>query len=165
MLNKLKKDNQGFTIIEVMIVLAIGGMIILVVLLAVPAVQRNARNTAIKSDASAVAGAISEFSSNNDGAKPVAANSDNVSGTVTINNASGTAATAKIQASTTWFDGDGAPGAAITPVAGELRVYFGAKCPVTVTGASVLPTTNTRGTAIVYGVETSGGVQAKCLDT
>ena len=40
MLNKLKKsDKDGFTIIEVMIVLAIAGLILLIVFLAVPALQ------------------------------------------------------------------------------------------------------------------------------
>ena len=40
-----KKRAEGFTIIEVLIVLAIAGLILLVVFLAVPALQRNARNT------------------------------------------------------------------------------------------------------------------------
>ena len=48
MLSKLKKSNQGFTIIEVMIVLAIAGLILLIVFLAVPALQRNGRNTTKK---------------------------------------------------------------------------------------------------------------------
>ena len=50
MLQNLKKRNQGFTIIEVMIVLAIAGLIMLIVFLAVPALQRNQRNTARKQD-------------------------------------------------------------------------------------------------------------------
>ena len=44
-----KKDQKGFTIIEVMIVLAIAGLIIAVVLVAVPQLQRNQRNNARKS--------------------------------------------------------------------------------------------------------------------
>ena len=55
MLTKLQKRNtEGFTIIEVMIVLAIAALILLIVLLAVPALQRQFRNTAIKNDASSV---------------------------------------------------------------------------------------------------------------
>src|SRR3954468_16752581 len=100
MLKKLRTNNKGFTIIEVMIVLAIAGLIILIVLLAVPALQRNGRNTAIKNDASAVTAGVSEFSSNNDGAIPLKANSSAASGTVTMNNATGTAADAKVQSST-----------------------------------------------------------------
>lgn len=70
MLKKLQKDNKGFTIIEVMIVLAIAGLILLIVFLAVPALQRNQRNTQRKNDASHVAGLISEYQSNNNGALP-----------------------------------------------------------------------------------------------
>jgi prepilin-type N-terminal cleavage/methylation domain-containing protein len=168
MLNKLKKSNQkGFTIIEVMIVLAIAGLIILIVLLAVPALQRNSRNTAIKNDASAITAAISEFKSNNDGALPAAANSAlTAGGTVTLNNATpGTPATAKVQGSTAYTDGTGAPAAAVTPAVGNLYVYFGAKCPATVTGVTVQPTANTRSTAVVYAIESASSTAAKCIDS
>jgi prepilin-type N-terminal cleavage/methylation domain-containing protein len=70
MLNKLKKRNEGFTIIEVLIVLAIAGLILLVVFLAVPALQRNSRNTQRKADVSAVLGAVQEFSNSNAGTLP-----------------------------------------------------------------------------------------------
>jgi prepilin-type N-terminal cleavage/methylation domain-containing protein len=58
------KNTDGFTIIEVIIVLAIAGLIILIVLLAVPALQRNARNTSRKSDATIVAEAVYEYNTN-----------------------------------------------------------------------------------------------------
>ncbi|MDQ3065292.1 MAG: prepilin-type N-terminal cleavage/methylation domain-containing protein, partial [bacterium] len=41
MLSRIKNNNKGFTIIEVLIVLAIAGLIMLIVFLAVPALQRN----------------------------------------------------------------------------------------------------------------------------
>lgn len=73
MFSKFKKSkSDGFTIIEVMIVLAIAGLIMLIVFLAVPALQRTARNTQRKSDAAAVASAIANFTSNNGGALPTA---------------------------------------------------------------------------------------------
>ena len=67
-----KKTSAGFTIIEVLIVLAIAGLIILIVLLAIPALQRNNRNTARKSDVARIAGAVTNFVSNNNGAVPAA---------------------------------------------------------------------------------------------
>ena len=67
MLDRLKKDNKGFTIIEVLIVLAIAGLIMLIVFLAVPALQRNQRNNARNSDASRIAAAISECLANRNG--------------------------------------------------------------------------------------------------
>lgn len=70
MLRKLNKDNKGFTIIEVLIVLAIAGLIMLVVFLAVPALQRNQRNTGRRSDAGRIAAAVNTYSANNNGAVP-----------------------------------------------------------------------------------------------
>ena len=64
-LKALSRNEKGFTIIEVMIVLAIAGLIVLVVFLAVPALQRNSRNTQRKNDVQAVLGAIQEWISNN----------------------------------------------------------------------------------------------------
>src|SRR4051812_17294008 len=69
MVSKLRKQ-KGFTIIEVLIVLAIAGLILLVVFLAVPALQRNSRNTQRKGDIQKMLGAISEYSSNNSGKVP-----------------------------------------------------------------------------------------------
>lgn len=68
MLSKLKKSNSsGFTIIEVMIVLAIAGLILLIVFLAVPALQRNARNTQRKTDVGTIGAAANTIKSNNNG--------------------------------------------------------------------------------------------------
>ena len=69
--NKYKsKREQGFTIIEVLIVLAIAGLIILIVFLAVPALQRNSRNTQRRNDVSAMLGAVQEHINNNGGNLP-----------------------------------------------------------------------------------------------
>jgi prepilin-type N-terminal cleavage/methylation domain-containing protein len=69
----LKKNNRGFTIIEVMIVLVIAAVIILLVFLAVPALQRNSRNTQRKEDVSKILAAVNEWSTNNNGALPTTA--------------------------------------------------------------------------------------------
>ena len=45
-----ERDNKGFTIVEVMIVLAIAGLVMAVVFVAVPALQRNQRNGARQND-------------------------------------------------------------------------------------------------------------------
>ena len=67
MLNKLKQRKQGFTIIEVLIVLAIAGLILLIVFLAVPALQRNSRNTQRRNDVARELGAAQEVLNNNNG--------------------------------------------------------------------------------------------------
>ena len=68
-MKKLQKDQRGFTIIEVLIVLAIAGLIMLIVFLAVPALQRNSRNTQRSNDASLVGGAMNDGLSNRNGQK------------------------------------------------------------------------------------------------
>ena len=82
MLQKLKqgKKEEGFTIIEVLIVLAIAGLILLVVFLAVPALQRNSRNTQRKNDVNAIMGAVNEFLSNNAGKLPTGSTTTEING-------------------------------------------------------------------------------------
>lgn len=62
-----KTDSKGFTIIEVLIVLAIAGLIMLVIFLAVPALQRNQRNNARQSDANLVVAAVNDCVTNRNG--------------------------------------------------------------------------------------------------
>jgi prepilin-type N-terminal cleavage/methylation domain-containing protein len=86
MLSKLKKSNkeEGFTIIEVLIVLAIAGLILLIVFLAVPALQRNSRNTNRRNDASALTAAVSEYEDNNNGTLPAALVATAIAGTFNV---------------------------------------------------------------------------------
>lgn len=146
-----QRKQQGFTIVEVLIVLAIAGLIILVVLLAVPALQRNGRNTAMKNDASAVAGGVSEFQSNNDGIMPtdIAQNG----ATVTLSGPTGTAATtAKVQGGTGVSETAGNQ-----PPLGKIYVHFGQRCD---------NATSTRATAVWYSTENSSTTpQYKCVDS
>ncbi len=65
-----KQKTSGFTIIEVLIVLAIAGLIMLIVFLAVPALQRNARNTQRRNDIGSVLSGITEFTNDNQGTLP-----------------------------------------------------------------------------------------------
>ena len=60
-------NKKGFTIIEVVLVLAIAALIFLMVFLAWPALQRSQRDSARKNDASNVASAIGNYKSNNNG--------------------------------------------------------------------------------------------------
>ena len=70
-MNLINKNNKkGFTIIEVVLVLAIAGLIFLMVFLALPALQRSQRDTQRKNDASRLRAAITDYSSNNRGALP-----------------------------------------------------------------------------------------------
>lgn len=60
-----QRNEKGFTIIEVVLVLAIAGLIFLMVFIALPALQRSQRDNSRKNDASTVAASINTYRSNN----------------------------------------------------------------------------------------------------
>ena len=60
----------GFTIIEVVLVLAIAGLIFLMVFIALPALQRSQRDTQRRNDLSKVSEAITQYQTNNQGKLP-----------------------------------------------------------------------------------------------
>lgn len=69
----MKKQNinpKGFTIIEVILVLAIGSLIILMALVALPSLQASQRDTQRKTDYSTLEAAITSYTSNNRGKLP-----------------------------------------------------------------------------------------------
>jgi prepilin-type N-terminal cleavage/methylation domain-containing protein len=75
-MNKIlqKKKASGFTIIEVIIVLAIAGLIMVVVFIAVPQLQRNQRNSAREAVVNRVATEVNNYAGNNTGNIPTANN-------------------------------------------------------------------------------------------
>lgn len=83
MLNKIGKKlgykDGGFTIIEVMIVLAVAGLIMAIVLVAIPQLQRSQRNTARRDIANRIKIEVDSYSGNNTGKIPVASGSNTAS--------------------------------------------------------------------------------------
>lgn len=67
MIKQNTNSKKGFTIIEVVLVLAIAGLIFLMVFIAWPALQRNQRDTQRRNDYSMLSTAISGFITNNGG--------------------------------------------------------------------------------------------------
>ena len=63
-------QKPAFTIIEVVLVLAIAGLIFLMVFIALPALQRNQRDTQRKNDMSRLKTAIDSYKANNRGKVP-----------------------------------------------------------------------------------------------
>jgi len=66
------KKEKGFTIIEVVLVLAIAGLIFLMVFIALPALQRSQRDTQRKNDLARLNTALTSYQSNNKGKLPSA---------------------------------------------------------------------------------------------
>ena len=69
-INKRDRQESGFTIVEVMIVLAIAGLILAIVFIAVPALQRNSRDAQRKADISGLQSAVATYVGNNNGSVP-----------------------------------------------------------------------------------------------
>ncbi len=68
----VQQKAKGFTIIEVVLVLAIAGLIFLMVFIALPALQRSQRDSARKSEVGTVVSSIQQYMSNNRNAIPTA---------------------------------------------------------------------------------------------
>ena len=65
-----KNNKKAFTIIEVVLVLAIAGLICLMVFIALPALQRGQRNTRRRQDMARILSAVTEYQTNNNGKSP-----------------------------------------------------------------------------------------------
>lgn len=162
MLKKLKRPKEsGFTIIEVLIVLAIAGLILLIVFLAVPALQRNARNTARKNDVAAALGAVSEFENNNNGSLPVVA--CGAANPYTLSTGSCAAPTGTpAQFKQGYYTGAPAvaAGAQAALATDTMRVDTGAACSAG--GATVAG--GARAIAVQYEIEANGTLSPTCQD-
>ena len=64
------KSKKGFTIIEVVLVLAIAGLIFLMVFIALPAMQRSQRDTQRRDDMARFMSQLSQYQANNAGNTP-----------------------------------------------------------------------------------------------
>jgi prepilin-type N-terminal cleavage/methylation domain-containing protein len=169
MSKKLSKKEKGFTIIEVMIVLAIAGLIMLVVFLAVPALQRNSRNTSKKQDIGRVAAALNEWESNNSGTT-FTAGAGNANLTSVVNSAGTLSQYTLVPAaaiganSFTVAVGTQAamPAGAANVNLGSIQVVTGATCG---TSGATVASSNTRAIALQYLTESGGGnTNALCQD-
>lgn len=64
------KSKKGFTIIEVVLVLAIAGLIFLMVFIALPALQRSQRDTQRRDDMARFLSQLNQYQANNNGKVP-----------------------------------------------------------------------------------------------
>ena len=73
-MTKINSNKKGFTIIEVVLVLAIAGLIFMMVFIALPALQRSQRDTQRSNDVARVQTALNNYQANNRGAIPTDGN-------------------------------------------------------------------------------------------
>lgn len=158
-----KKLTKGFTIIEVLIVLAIAGLILAIVFLAVPALQRNSRNNAIRSDSANVLAAINEYVANNSGSLPPST-ANQTGPTICIGSAPAPcpvgSSEAKVRGGTivTWQANSNAP-----TVLGTIYLVLNTKCNGNSFGTY---NASPRAAAAGFLVESSGSANSpQCIET
>lgn len=161
MLQNLKnKRQEGFTIIEVMIVLVIAAVILLIVFLAVPALQRNSRNTQAKNEAAQIMAAVGE-KSGNDNAKALVASVSTSPGsdaaTIMGLTKNKTITTLNVVGNATAITSTNVNSTSATLVAV-------AKCTVPADGTYTASGATNRQVVLIYQVENGSGTQNLCLE-
>jgi prepilin-type N-terminal cleavage/methylation domain-containing protein len=167
-----KRNNSGFTIIEVALVLAIAGLIFLVVFLAVPALQRNQRDDARKRDVSNVVESVTNYVANSNKipdagdvwpapatgtAPPLTAYISNLSGNVDYVSVVATLPTAAFSTSQVTT---AATAAGTAPRVNQVIVYTKAQCD----GNTGVKAGSTRMAAVVVQIEAGGAGKYYCQD-
>jgi len=145
----LQRKEKGFTIIEVVLVLAIAGLIFLMVFIALPALQRNQRDTARKSDVASVASGVVSYTGNNRGVFPtgtgLASYVTNVSDNV-LPAPNGVLVGTAITTATT-----------ISPIDGVIQVTPGSACDTNTGTGQSLKVGTARQFTVVTKLESGGG--------
>ena len=170
------KHYKGFTIIEVLIVLAIAGLILTIVFLAVPQLQRNSRNTTRRSDIGRLATAVNAFVANNNNTLPSTSThvdtilknvgaSTLTSYTTALSSATvlATAENNKVSLITASAD---VPALA-TSGTNQVQIVTGATCDTATPGKALYTSSNTRNIVIQYTLEsgTASTVTPACQNT
>ncbi len=154
-MSKQELKQKGFTIIEVVLVLAIAALIFLMVFIALPALQRSQRDTARKNDVSIVASAVSSWQGNNRSSA-----SKWPSGTQILQYA-----TNKSDNTTTVTADDGTAAVGTVSVTdGTITVYPGKVCGEVSPGKVEIKKGTTRNYATITYLE-SGNGSGYCLDS
>ena len=146
-------NKKGFTIIEVLIVLAIAGLILLIVFMAVPALQRNSRNTQRNNDAASLGGAVNECVSAKNGLISACDSVAEMQGVGLDTNKLGQLTTVTVAASSPAM-----------PAAGQMNnasIGFASKCNAS--GDAVVAAGN-RSAVVLYRLESTGGDIPRCIE-
>ncbi len=159
-MSKQELKQKGFTIIEVVLVLAIAALIFLMVFIALPALQSSQRDTARKNDVSIVAAAVNSWSGNNRGTTLSSMTGADVQAYAT--NLSDNTTKTSITVQTTQAD--------VTPTDAAIKIAVGSKCGAVTpaNGAVASKVALTKGTirqyATITKLEAASGT-AYCLDS
>ena len=146
------RKKYGFTLIEVMLVLAVGGAIIAMVFIAVPPLQRQARDETRREDVREVVSALKKYQQNNRGALPTTTGSLSNYLRANFSDPDGTVYTLKMDTCDKGAD-DVCVDIAEESEHHTIYIYTGATCD----DNSAKNVSNPRNAAVVYGeLEASG---------
>lgn len=141
----VQQQKKGFTIIEVVLVLAIAGLIFLMVFIALPALQRNTRDTARKNDADIIASAVTSYTGNNRGAFPTKAKLSSY-----LDDLSDNTDKSKVSVNTS-------RPTSVAPADGAAVIVPGRKCGASTNTSQALQKGTTRQFSVVTKLESGGG--------
>jgi type II secretory pathway pseudopilin PulG len=151
-----KRKTEGFTIIEVVLVLAIAALIFLIVFLALPALQKSQRDTQRKQDLSRFMSQVTQYQSNHQGSIPIGASNWTQFVTDYLTNGGASFGDPQKGSYTLTVNGSGStPAPSTTP--SNVTIYEGAKC----SNASTTPSgtgANARDVAVVMALEQGGSL-------
>lgn len=151
-MTKQQTNQQGFTIIEVMLVLAIAALIFLMVFVALPTLQRSQRDTARKSDVDTIAATVTQYTSNNRGKFPTTSALQDYLGDLSN--------LTKDQITV-----EGSFKSRVSPTNDSAIVVQGAKCGDTTTSSANLTKASSKQFVVVTLLEGGGKGAAYCLDS
>ncbi len=156
-----QKREEGFTIIEVLIVLAIAALILVVVLVAIPQLQRNQRNSARQNDAARVVTAVQNWSANNNGrAFPTGSGVHLTS----LQDDLGDLTQYDVENITSV-----SPSNTVVDDINVIRVVPGAACAEpdasTPQGSVTTSGISSRAVSVQFAVETAGGTESRCVSS
>lgn len=154
MFKQLNKNKSGFTIIEVLIVLAIAGLIMVVVFLAVPALQRNSRNSQRDADAQRILGAVNDCVANNNGQ---AGNCDGTSSGDQFDNYITVGENQQLT------DSQAGNANINANAVDQFDIIFKANCNAAGTVVETNANTPDRAFVVTYNVETNSNPQLQCI--
>ena len=155
-MSRQQLKQKGFTIIEVVLVLAIAALIFLMVFIALPALQSSQRDTARKNDVSLVAAAVNSWSGNNRGKALDSTALTGIKSYATNLSDNTTAASTTIAAGTV---GD------VTAVDGVAAIYTGVKCNGSAADGKVTLAKGTQRQYVVITKLESGDGSGYCLES
>ena len=148
-------SKKGFTIIEVVLVLAIAGLIFLMVFVALPALQRSQRDTQRRQDYADFSAAISSYITNNNGRLPTTTTTLEADRYInsTGEDPNGTKYTIQIVEATNALDSS----SIAEPTEGVVVLYTHANCDETGATGNAAPGYDARSKAYaIYGYLESG---------